>query len=511
MQEKYNYSIYTPQKFAEEMAKKALDNYFKRGKTKENLEKIRIGDLSCGNGNLLLEILEQLLKISKELTGEYIFLKEWITGFDINIDAVKLAKIKGKELLKKYNIDSELNILCKNSLQNENMRFNIILGNPPYLGEKNNKSLFQEIRKTKFGKKYYEAKMDYLYFFIEKGIELLEENGTLVYLTTNYWLRADSGTILRKTLQENGNFLFIQNYDNSLFCKATGQHNIIFLWEKKILENIDVEIQLPEKNFYTNNKDLYDKSGKIILADKIELEFTKKILKNANFLLKDITNINQGIVTGYDKAFIFDEYREEFKNYLKPFYKNKDIGKYKIDKNQFWVLYLDRYSKPDEVVLKHLEKYREKLSKRREAVNNMIKWWQLQWSREREIFSMPKIIARQRCKTNQFAYDEKEFFGSADIYFITKKDEDISLFYILGYMNSEVFLQWYKYNGKMKGKNFEFYSTPLKATPIYYSKDKKEIEYIENMVKEQLNNFSEEREELINKFFKEKLLNYKNS
>lgn len=506
MEEKYNYAIYTPQKVAQEMVRKVLDNYFKRGKTEENLKKIRIGDLSCGNGNLLLEILEQLLNISKELTGEYIFLKEWVTGFDINIDAVKLAKRKGKSLLKKYNIDSEINIFCEDSLKNENIKFNIILGNPPYLGEKNNKSLFQEIRKTEFGKRYYEGKMDYLYFFIEKGIELLEDDGTLVYLTTNYWLRADSGTILRKTLQENGNFLFIQNYDSSLFCKATGQHNIIFLWEKKLSENIDVEIQLPEKNFYISNNDLYDQNGKIILADKEELEFTKKILKNANFLLGDIININQGIVTGLDKAFVFDKYREEFKNYLKPFYKNKDIGKYKIDKNNFWVLYLDRKSVPDNILLNYLGEYKEKLAKRREVEIGRLKWWQLQWAREREIFSMPKIVVRQRCKTNQFAYNDGEFFGSADIYFITKSDENISLFYILGYMNSEVFLQWYKYNGKMKGKNFEFYSTPLKATPIYYSEDKSEIKYIENLVKEQLNSFSEEREILINNFFKEKLL-----
>lgn len=37
-----------------------------------------------------------------------------------------------------------------------------------------------------------------LYFFIEKGIELLDENGILSYITTNYWLRADGAKKLRK-------------------------------------------------------------------------------------------------------------------------------------------------------------------------------------------------------------------------------------------------------------------------------------------------------------------------
>ena len=503
---KYNYCIYTPQDVAKDMVKSALDNYFKLGKDEESLRNVRIGDLSCGNGNLLLEALEELLKLSKEIIGKYIYLKEWITGFDINSEAVKLTRIKGRGVLKKYGINGEVNILCEDSLQKEGIKFNILLGNPPYLGEKNNKALFQEIKKTKLGEKYYEGKMDYFYFFIEKGIELLEESGTLVYLTTNYWLRADGAKILRSTLRENGEFISIKNYDNSLFCKATGQHNIIFTWEKNLIENEKIEVQLPEKSFYIDSENLYDEKEKILLADEETLKFNKKILKNSNFFLKDLVNINQGIVSGLDEAYIFDEYREEFKGYLKPFYKNKDIGKYITEENKFWILYLDGKVVPDEKVLNHLEKYREKLSKRREVTIGRIKWWELQWAREREIFSKPKILVRQRCKTNQFAYDKGEFFGSADIYFITNKEDNINLFYILGYMSSEVFLQWFKYNGKIKGKNYEFYSTPLKETPIYYSEDKNEIEYIEKLVKEQIISFSLEREELINRFFKEKIL-----
>ena len=43
--------------------------------------------------------------------------------------------------------------------------------------------------------------------------------------------------------------------------------------------------------------------------------------------------------------------REKFKGYLKPFYKNKDIGKYITEKNKFWILSLDGKIVPDEKVL----------------------------------------------------------------------------------------------------------------------------------------------------------------
>lgn len=69
-----------------------------------------------------------------------------------------------------------------------------------------------------------------------------------------------------------------------------------------------------------------------MLADRESREYNKRVKEIANYRLKDLVNINQGIVSGYDKAFVFDEYQEKFKDYLKPFYKNKDIGKYNNEK-----------------------------------------------------------------------------------------------------------------------------------------------------------------------------------
>ncbi|EHO19273.1 hypothetical protein HMPREF9466_01204 [Fusobacterium necrophorum subsp. funduliforme 1_1_36S] len=51
--------------------------------------------------------------------------------------------------------------------------------------------------------------MDYLYFFIEKAVDLLREEGILVYLTTDYWLVADGAKTLRKTLREEGEFFIL--------------------------------------------------------------------------------------------------------------------------------------------------------------------------------------------------------------------------------------------------------------------------------------------------------------
>ncbi|MEG0390143.1 MAG: hypothetical protein RR591_05760, partial [Cetobacterium sp.] len=75
----YNYKIYTPEQYAISMAKIAIEKYLENF-SKEKIDEIRVIDISCGSGNLLLAILEELLKISKQLYGEYRYNEKWITG-----------------------------------------------------------------------------------------------------------------------------------------------------------------------------------------------------------------------------------------------------------------------------------------------------------------------------------------------------------------------------------------------------------------------------------------------
>ena len=514
-----NYKIYTPYRYANEITKEAFREYFKKSYTKEKIENLKIVDLSSGTGNLLCVALEKLIRFSKKIYGEYKYNENWVTAYDLDKKALEDYKENIENILKKYNLCGEIRTFLADSLKSDiREKYNIVLGNPPYIGEKNNKEIFDEIKKTYFGEKYYQSKMDYFYFFIEKGIEILEGGGVLSYIVTNYWLKADSATILREKLKSEGEYSYINNFNSSVFKDADGQHNMIFTWvknkidkrcliknftlnEKKFkIDKSDVK-QIMEK-FYLKNSELYDKNGNIILTNIENKNFSEKIIKKSNFKLGEILNINQGIISGYDEAFIFNKFPKEYEKYIKPFYKSKDIFKYSSkNKNNFWILYMDKNTKVDDKVLEHLEKYREKLEKRREVKSKKINWWELQWSRDKEIFSGEKIVVRQRCKTNIFSYNNGDFFGSADIYYLTSKTKNIDIFYILGYLNSEIFYKWYRINGKSKGYNLEFYSTPLKETPIFYPENKKEIEYISTLVKNQIKNYSEEIQKKIEEYF----------
>ncbi|MCI6153427.1 Eco57I restriction-modification methylase domain-containing protein [Fusobacterium perfoetens] len=514
-----NYKIYTPYKYADEITREGFKEYFQGEYSKEKINNLKIADLSCGTGNLLCVALEKLIRLSKKIFGKYVYKESWITAYDLDELALQQYKENILKILKKYNLSGEIKTYLGDSLTTEiNEKYNLVLGNPPYIGEKNNKELFSKIKETSFGKKYYQSKMDYLYFFIEKGVDILEENGILSYIVTNYWLKADSGTTLRNKLKEEGSYKYLNNFNTSVFKEVNGQHNVIFVWRKKLentkcfiknsnldeeeLENNKENTDLIQEKFEILNEELYDEKGNIILLNPKNKKIIKNILEKSNYRLKDFVNINQGIISGYDGAFITEMYSDDYKDILKPLYKNKDINKYSHKKeNKFWIFYVNTDTEVDNNFLDYLSIYQKRLKERREVKSGKINWWELQWGREEKIFKGEKIVVRQRCKTNIFAYSNGDFYGSADIYYLSVIDKNINIFYLLGYLNSKIFYKWYRINGKSKGYNLEFYTTPLKEVPIYYPDNIQEIKFIEDLVKQQIENYSEDTQGKIEKYF----------
>jgi type I restriction-modification system DNA methylase subunit len=55
--------------------------------------------------------------------------------------------------------------------------FDIVIGNPPYVGEKGNSQIFDELKKIPKWERYYRRRSNTYYFFIKQGIELLNRHG----------------------------------------------------------------------------------------------------------------------------------------------------------------------------------------------------------------------------------------------------------------------------------------------------------------------------------------------
>lgn len=524
------------------------------------LKKLKIIDISCGSGLFLHYTLEKIFAIKtllyKELNleiDEY-YEKKWILennifGIDIQHIPLEMVALKYIDMLGAYNefnLDFlNLNFYQKNSILGDEIfsipkiyevikqgGFDIVIGNPPYIGEKGNKNIFEDIRSYEFGKRCYEAKMDYFYYFVYRGIDILKDNGVLSYITTNYFITADGAKKLRKFLKNNVSFRDIINFNEyEIFKAAKGQHNIIFTLTKDNYEDNDINIKyLKSNNLDTNeiselikNKkvntgnminyilekqsSLYGMNGNIMLfPDSKYSKIVKKIKSYCNFTLGDLCNINQGIVSGADKVTnrmiegkfkkenidkykididegIFVLNQEDILNnnagvcrLLKPFYKNSDIKKYFTNRStDKYILYITdkNISNSDYcfIIQEHLKKYQDVLDLRRETKKGTRNWFALQWSREQSIFEGPKIVVPHRAVYNNFGYNEDMWYASADVYFITIKNSDVDLKLLLGILNSKITYFWLYNMGKRKGDYLELYSSPLSEIPINLSFD----------------------------------------
>ena len=444
---------------------------------------LKILDLSCGSGALLLaylEFIDYLFILSKEKSIAK--LKRILESHIFGVDVEPKAILSLNETLCAYSeqvglANLKFNLYCLNSLLDDLpiklASFDLVIGNPPYIGEKNNLSWFKPVKETDFGKSYYEGKMDFFYFFIYKGYDYVKRNGSLCYLSSNYFFTADGAKKLRKFIKENFNMVKFLDFGEERVFPDKKLHACVYVLQKKNHhELIKYGANLaPEKQF--EMCDIYHDDGTMgfIVSDKTR-HLLSTISREQLGTLGMYYDINQGIVSGADAQFVYmnseiHKLPPELHQYLKPFYKNSDIDHYKIKSSyERQILYIDS-ADVNEALTKWLQPYKEKLSKRREVVNGIREWYMLTWPRSERIFTGEKIVVPQRAMSNRFAFVDFPFYASADVYFITANARSpYSLKILTQILNAELYKLWLSHKGKKKGNLLELYATPLKNLPL---------------------------------------------
>lgn len=298
--------------------------------------------------------------------------------------------------------------------------FNIIIGNPPYVGQKGHKEMFQVLKASPIGNKYHQRRMDLFYFFFHFGIDNLSANGVLSFITTNYYLTATYSDKLRKHIYESTTVLSLINFNElKIFESAQGQHNLITTLRKgknsdsiartcvtnlqgfaseTIIEEIFSRRATNTLYYSQGQQEIFEKDtlymriGSDDNSSKLDsggvFQVLNKIQKCEN-TLKKFCNIEQGIVSGADKVSdaIISEYpdlelskgdgifiltKEEIEklhltkeelSLIKPVYKNSDLKKWIFKpKKELFLIYLKDEGKSIKLgknLSKHFEKYKD--------------------------------------------------------------------------------------------------------------------------------------------------------
>lgn len=408
--------------------------------------------------------------------------------------------------------------------------FDVVIVNPPYVGEQGYKELFREVRAGSLGR-YYLRKMNIFYFFFHLAINVAKEEGVIAFITTNYYVTANGARKLRQDLKNRATIEKIVNFNElKVFESASGQHNMITVLKKGKCKVGPVSICITKRignassdelesivswqdeqtlYFAVQEKDLYDGGEKCYIrfseSSKNNGGITaRRILtkmSSQGWPLLKLCNISQGLLTGVDiiaerhirNRLISDSYKghgvfvldsselnrmrlsAREKTLIYPFFKNSDIKRYWCPRQpQKYVLYLTRDLTIEEYpnILEHLQRFKEPIKARSkdrgemQAALRLGKWWVIFGARDKRTFMGPKIICPQRSYKNTFAYNESEWFAGTDVYFITQKNVGTNLKYVLALLNSKLYYFWLYHKGKRKGEMLEILYTPLTEVPV---------------------------------------------
>ncbi|MHA2400462.1 MAG: Eco57I restriction-modification methylase domain-containing protein [Promethearchaeota archaeon] len=192
-----------------------------------------------------------VLQVLEPSAGEGVFLDSLRKRGYSNITAYEMDYTLKDKLLTSY---PNVNFKFENFLGSDTLeKFDLIIGNPPYLGQNYNSTIFQEYMDFyPICAKFFVGNMDLFYFFIHLGIEKLNPGGILTYITTNYWITKSEKTGIRLLKPHILDECFLLQYIDlsqlTLFRGARGQHNCIFLLQKKTPQEkaggIDIPIEI---------------------------------------------------------------------------------------------------------------------------------------------------------------------------------------------------------------------------------------------------------------------------
>lgn len=380
--------VTTPTFIIRDILRDTIQEYCK-DKTDIEILNSSFADISCGSGAFLLEayqlindiLIDYYLKNSKEKliqtsidTYKLPFdiknkiVKNCIFGVDKDFNAVESCKFALLLKLLEQEDNSTIphpalpdlsnNIHFGNSLISSdlivdkdqiiinpfdfgNTKYDVIIGNPPYMSTEHMKD-FLPLELPIYKKSYFSAyqQFDKYFLFIEKGINLLKDNGYLGYIVPNKFTKVGSGTKLREllknstSLQKIVSFGAIQvfqdksTYSCLLILQKSEQKKLNYTEIKNIsdwkIRNIKSEI-FDSIEFSNLDNELW----KLVSGD-IKPAFEK--INNQSISLENlvgIENIYNGIQTSANDIYI-NKALEENDKYI---YFEKDNKKWKIEKS----------------------------------------------------------------------------------------------------------------------------------------------------------------------------------
>lgn len=499
------------------------------------LRSIRVLDLSAGAGAFTMGMLRELVARRKRLEPECpeadlvrAILEENIYGVDVCAEALEVARFRfrcawlaagGKgefrdRLLCGDSLDMSASGVWRQGLSAvmEDGGFDLVIGNPPFVGEKGNKALFDRLKASPLAA-CCSSRMDYWYVFACVGLDALKPGGVMHLVVPNRWMTNAGAAPLRRRLLEDCGSLRLSDFGACRVFESARVHTMTVLAEKKgdgsgrlvpeyrrfcgPMEEAESFLEHePYRRFPLPEDAAACAKEGLFFCSAAEWSILEKMESCRNFRLDAATEITQGIVPNPDVVssralgslapeamrrsgirkgegvFVvpqgyFDRLPEGERHFLKPLYEPALAERYALKAPEKVLLYLTPSNGSERAVtlLRHLERFRPLTEARRETRLGRMEYYHLHWPRrERFFLPGPKILAVRKCARPTFAYTEKEAYVM--MAFNVMRTERVSMKYLAALFNSRLMQFWFLRRGKMQGDFFQIDTAPILRVPI---------------------------------------------
>jgi adenine-specific DNA-methyltransferase len=387
--------------------------------------------------------------------------------------------------------------------------FDIVIGNPPYIG-------FHHVpNKEYFKSKYFVAsgKYDFYILFIEKGLHLLKRNGIISYICPSYFYIRNYGKNTRKKVLNETKILYIADFKDSQIFDSALTYTCIFAFQKtnnnkkNELTVLNRTLKL-EDSFVVKQESLREPSW--ILENEDSNTILLKVKSISNYKFKDITkSISQGIVTGFNEIFLleksFIQENEIEMDYLKPAIKGKDIRNGRLVYSNQYLFYPydedkdgknicipeDKLKRKCPNLYSYLKNNKEKLLSREYFAKSGKLWYELWNPRKKKHFTNRKFVFPEINKINDFVLVDECYYTDSACGAELIDEFDNYEKYIQMFLNSKLITYVYRKISVPKANGYLIYKNAfLKGLPILINKVIEEnIDSYQSMKKEEFDNF----------------------
>lgn len=428
---------------------------------------------SCGDGNVLRVIVQRYIDDCKQkgLSRTKIRngLSKDVYGVEIDSEQYKKCINKLDEIVRNNNVlPVKWNIKNSDYLKiNENVKFDYIVGNPPYIA-------YSELSKTdqSYLKHTFESckkgKFDYCYAFLEKSINSLSAEGRMAYLVPSSVYKTVFGQTIRDIMLPFVDEV-IEYTQEKLFNDALVKSSILVINKAKSKSNILYRDESVGTVASISSDLLGDKwvftrtnTGARVFGDYFKVSHAVATLCNEAFVLKEwqFDNDNNYVCGGYvlEKALVRDAISPKS---MRNGRKEKIVFPYNYDKNHNLV----RYNEDDfkcrfPGVFEYLDQFRDKLDERDSDLAS--KWFEFGRSQALNHLDCEKALTSTIISNKVVIYRlSQNTIPYAGMY-ITAITEQLTIDDAIDILHSDTFLEYARTVGiPINGNSFRITSKDI--------------------------------------------------